>query len=188
VQATVRGTISDRPFANVFAVAPSGDVDPVAQALAILDAYVAELLPHLCNDVQVRDAAFVDLVTSSGATGTVTPTLPATLHGGVNAPDCPPNTTYLVRWNGVSARGVRNGRSYIPGVREDEVANGGIISDATVATMQTASQAFYDAVLANAGGPLVTIHTPSGEDASVTEIVSPAVEQLVATQRRRLRS
>ena len=188
VQVTVRGTMDSRNWANVFHVAPSGTKSPLEQAQAVLDDYVAHVLPVLTSDVQVLDAAFVDLEDDTGPTGIVTPTLPADLTGGVSAPACPPNTTYLVRWSGLSARGVRNGRSYLPGVREDEVANGGAISPTTTGTVQTAVNDFAESVLADADAPLVTVHHPSGGDPTVTEILSASVQSLVATQRRRLRS
>ena len=187
VQVTVRGTMDLHNWANVFHVEPAETIGPNGQALAVLDAYVNDLLPLLTNDVQVVDAAYVDLQDVDGSSGVVSPTAGPDLIGGVAAPACPPNTTYLVRYGGLSARGVRNGRSYLPGVREDEVSNGGVITPETTADVQAAATTFISDVLANADGPLVTLHTPEVGDPFVSEILGCAVSNVVATQRRRLR-
>jgi hypothetical protein len=188
VQVTVRGTMDLHNWANVFHVEPSETIGPNGQALAVLDHYVSDILPLLTSDVQVVDAAYVDLQDDTGPSGIVTPTLPADLVGGVDAPACPPNTTYLVRYGGLSARGVRNGRSYLPGVREDEVSNGGTITPETTGDVQDACTLFISGVLADADAPLVTLHTPSTGDPFTTEILGCSVSNLVATQRRRLRN
>src|SRR6476659_5918159 len=135
IQVTVRGTISLHNWANVFHIAPSDDIGPNGQALAILDSYVVNILPVLTDNVHVNDAYYLDLQDETGPTGIVNPTAGPDLDGGVTAPACPPNTTYLARYGGLSARGVRNGRSYLPGVREDEVGSSGLITDATTATV-----------------------------------------------------
>lgn len=187
LQVTINGSTADGPYANVLHVDASSS-DPFTAALAVLDQYVDHILPVLCSSVRVRSASFIDLSSSSGQTGEVVPTATGTaLIGGVTTEALPPQVAYLARLGGVSDRGVRNGRMYLPGVRKDEVDDRGDVSGTVVTTVQTAVTAFISGVLAAAGGPLLIVHNPSGGTVTTTEVLGSVVETPTATQRRRLK-
>ena len=188
IQVSVLGTQADGPWANVFAI--HTDVfTPVASAAAqaLLDAYITEILPVLTDSITVSSATFVDLSSSSGDTGEVTPTGGLTLTGGVHTDASPPQVTYLVKLSTIGGRSTRSGRTYLPGVRNDEVSEAGNINGATVTTVTNAYADFMDALITSESGQLGVLHRNVSGPGSCTDVTAAICETAVATQRRRLR-
>lgn len=123
----------------------------------------------------------------------VTPT--TALGGSANDARLPQNCALLVRKN-TNAGGRRNkGRMFVPGVlAEGAVSSTGIIDPGAVATYQGYAVAFYVALNDGIPGPAATsipmflLHS-TGISAVIdpTEVSSLTVDNVISTQRRRLR-
>jgi len=103
--------------------------------------------------------------------------------GTVGGGSVPPNSAYLLKK--VTSLGGRKhrGRSYIPGVPREWVDGAGAISTTHQVLVQNAANAFLD-FLGGLDVSMQLLHTgPETPD----EVVSWVAQQLLATQRRRLR-
>jgi hypothetical protein len=190
VRVSILGNQADGPFASVYGIdsAPAtGGADARAIAQATLDAYILKVLPHLTNTITVTRATYVDLSDEAGETGEVLPTSGPSTTGGVTTAPLAPQCTYLIKLLTTGGRAVRSGRSFLPGVRADEVSARGDITSATTLTMTTAMEDFSTTITADSGAILGVIHRPSVGDASITEVTHINCETTIATQRRRLR-
>lgn len=188
IQVSVLGTQADGPFANVFALHTDAFTPAAADgAQAVLDAYVSHILPKLTDSIVVTSATYVDLSTSSGDTGEVIPTSGLTTTGAVHVDASPPQCTYLVKLSTAGGRSTRGGRTFLPGVRSDEVNERGDITTGTVSAITTAYQDFMDALVSSESGQLGILHRNVSGPGSCTDVTSAVCESTIATQRRRLR-
>lgn len=190
VRVSVLGTQADGPFATVFGIDSEpaiGEADARAIAQATIDAYCTELVLHMTDTITVTRATYVDLSTLDGETGEVLPTPGVTTTGAVHVAPLSPQCTYLVKLLTTGGRSSRSGRSFLPGVRSDEVSPAGNITTGTVSTMNTAYAAFMSEITSGTGAILGVIHRPTDGSPSITEVTSAVVEPTIATQRRRLR-
>jgi hypothetical protein len=190
VRVSVLGNQADGPFASVFGIdsAPAvGAADARAIAQAVIDSYCTELCLHLTDTVTVTRATYVDLSSEAGETGEVLPTTPADAVGKVHVAPLSPQCTYLIKLLTTGGRSARSGRSFLPGVRSDEVNPRGDLTSSWTGTMTTAFEAFRAGIASGSGAVLGVIHRPSDGPASITEVTSTLCEPTIATQRRRLR-
>lgn len=188
MRVSILGNQADGPFASVYGIHIEGEavgVDAIAQA--VLNAWRDEVLPHLCSTVVLQRALYVDLRSGTGDSGEVIPTGPGSNAGGVTTAPCPPQVTYLVKLKTTGGRSARNGRSFLPGVRGDEVNNRGDITSGTVDTITDAMESFRGAITDADAGELGVIHRPSAGSPSITDVQACICEGTIATQRRRLR-
>ena len=188
IQVSVLGTQADGPFANVFALHTDVFTPPAAEgAQAVLDAYVVHILPVLTDSITVLSATFVDLSSSTGDTGEVIPSAGPSTSGAVHVDASPPQCTYLVKLQTGGGRATRGGRTFLPGVRSDEVSENGVVAGGTVTTVTNAYADFMDALITSEAGQLGVLHrNVSGPD-SCTDVTQAICETSIATQRRRLR-
>lgn len=119
---------------------------------------------------------------ATGPSGTFSTAVGGSLAGDV----APPNVTWLVRKNTALGGRAGRGRLYLPGVPEELIDNGGVISATDVTAMQTEWDDFLIAVGA-ANLNMVVLHQPGSPLITPTPITSLQVEGRVATQRTRLR-
>lgn len=98
----------------------------------------------------------------------------------------PPNVTWLVRKNTALGGRAGRGRLYLPGVPEELIDNGGVISATDVTAMQTEWDEFLVAIGA-ANLNLVVLHQAGSPITEPTPLTGIQVEGRVATQRTRLR-
>lgn len=187
VQVTINGDAGDGPFANVFALDVSGASGaPVDIADEVITAYVEEILPNLCSSVAVQDAYYIDMRSLGGDTGTVTYGGTDPLVGGVNAPACPPQVCALITLDTTGGRATRGGRTFLPGIREDEVSSAGNITSATQLTLTTAYNTFMTAIATGSGAELGVLHRTAPGGANTTLVTSAVCQAPVATLRDRL--
>ena len=94
----------------------------------------------------------------------------------------PPNCTYLVHKIG----GLRRfkGRMFLPGLREGDVNEGGVLSSTVVTTANAALTEFLTQVNTAAGA---MTQKPSVANPSPAAVTSLVCDDLISTQRRRLR-
>lgn len=96
----------------------------------------------------------------------------------------PPNTAWLIRKRTGSGGRRGRGRMFVPGIRETDVDQAGVITAAQVTGAQALATAFGNALTTNAT-PMVLLHS---EAPFTPELVTAlTVDSRVATQRRRLR-
>lgn len=102
---------------------------------------------------------------------------------GIGGAAAPPNVSVLVAK--VTAAGGRKGRGrmFVPGFPEGLIDAGGIVNPTQLTSLQAAFDDFYDTIT-GLDFPLVLLH---GDSTTPTTITSFVVQNLVATQRRRLR-
>lgn len=91
----------------------------------------------------------------------------------------------LVKWNGGTRSGSSRGRMYFGPLDEGAVNNDGRTILASSITATNAAMTQFRTGLATAGYPLVVV---SRKYSSATVVTSNAVESVIATQRRRIRS
>lgn len=180
------------------------------QAAILIENTTDHISPLLVNDMEWKDVAWVDLDDEDGSTGST-----SSGTGGINWPDAgnvttapiPGNTAVLVTKQVPSARGRRNGRSYVCGIPEADTSDPdpNSLTGGALTAWQTAWDNWIDAVNQD-GDPflgyssrccVVHILTREPSDpgdppgAPLTgeshDITSLAVQGKLATQRRRLR-
>lgn len=114
----------------------------------------------------------------------------ATATASVNAPGLfgsspasPQVSTLIQKLTGFAGKQAR-GRMYVPGLNRDEISVTGTIGSTRLSQLQTAADQFLIDLTTN-GCPMVLLHTSPAVPPTV--VTSLNVDDLVATQRRRLR-
>jgi hypothetical protein len=186
-QITVRGNQPSGEFANVFHTIGLGGAppDPETMAESLIIAYCDTILTVLTAQVVVIDAAYVDLSSPSGVSGVVTPP-GGSQTGGAGGFGAPMNTALLITWPAIGSRTQRNGRTYLPGVDEDQVDTAGLITSGYQDDINEQIGLFRDALQAEDMALVVNSKAPGGTYTPRT-ITGGSVAGRVATQRRRLR-
>lgn len=187
MQIDTTGTITDRNDAIV------------DQAGVLLKEWYDTIRPRISTTGVLDRVNWVDLDEADGSTGSITSAQ------GVNLPQAgtftgeaaPANTSVLVRKQTVSRRGARQGRSYWSPLGEAG-KNGSFLTSAELTAWQTAMNTWKGDVEQEGGAleftsTLVVVHilTRDGDGnpatGDYTTVNTLAVDQKLATQRRRLR-
>jgi hypothetical protein len=176
----------------------AGDLDPMFTALgyrvdtppftqANADALIAEMhaaLDGCTTSAYTLDGGFV-LVGNDG--GDIRYDVTVSRAGALGGSANPQNVATLVRKNtGLGGRRNR-GRMFLPGIPEAFTADNGIIAPANVTTLQTAVNLLHSGALFAASNVDAMVLLHSTPPTTPTVINSLDVQNLVATQRRRLR-
>ena len=143
-------------------------------------AFVTNVMPLLSEGVTLQS---VKAKLGPNATGAEAEIAYGTPGGATGDEPLPPNVAALVRK--ITATGGRKGqgRIFVPGVTEDSTTGGGYLTPTALAALQTA----FDDFLTDIGTtftPMVVLHNDATTPTDVTEL---AVQQLLATQKRRIR-
>jgi len=199
---SIHGVIIDRPWTNVFDVdINSGGIggrdDNVAdQAMIFLNEWIDHIRPRVATAMTLLGCRWVDLDTATGTTGEATVAtaprvMPSAGTGGTEPMSS--NVSLLVRKRVRSGRGIRQGRSYMPGLREANVLNNVVLA-ADITSWQTALDDFLAGINQDGGSStggydsrMQVVHAPGGVFLSMDEVQSLDPDTRVATQRRRLR-
>lgn len=110
----------------------------------------------------------------------------AAVLGSAGAGLLSPNTTWLVHKTTSFGGRAGRGRMFLPGIREADVSDAGVISPTPLTDMQTAMTAFRSQLIADDLEP-VLLHSAQSPIVAPSPIISFSVDSRVATQRRRLR-
>lgn len=170
------------------------------QAADIINNWQTQIRPFLTNNVIVTGIRLLDLDDEDGLTGEVPPNVGQPTAGGLAGASTTPNVSFLVRKVIIGNRSSRSGRMYLPGVQEASVDEDGVISGTGVDDLQDGLSAFLTNTN-NAGTPtthssnLVVVHLeprpaqplPDDRVGTFTIVQALVLDELVATQRRRLR-
>jgi hypothetical protein len=132
--------------------------------------------------VTATDVAFTfaEIRTSTDLVFTSTP---AAAGGTVGGGSVPPNSAYLLKKTTALGGRKHRGRSYIPGVPREWVDGSGAISTTHQTAVNNAALAFLD-FLGAVDCSMQLLHTGTE---TPDEVISWNCQQLLATQRRRLR-
>lgn len=178
-QATVKFTSSVFDSGNAVVVLgfDTGALSMHDVAEAVRQAVHDNLLPHIHENLTFDSVRAINDLDAGVAT------IPE--DGGRSGDIAPPNCAVLVRKT-ASGRGRQNqGRNYWPGMLNDgDIVEGGQILGGHLSVLSGAFAAFTED-LATAEMSAVILHNSSDTDPS--PVVGGAVENKVATQRRRLR-
>lgn len=169
------------------------------QAHIIFEQWADQVIPALVNDLTLNRVRWVDLNSLTGSTGEVTDggAFTAPVAGGSSGDPLPANVSMLVtKVAPGGGRSTRSGRWYIAGLSEGSTdgANGNLIGSSLLTEWAGIWEDFLAAV--NQDGSydsrMVVVHTQTIGDAdpvylSKSIITDLAPQQLLATQRRRLR-
>lgn len=175
--------------------------DAIDQAVAdVIQNWQSQVMAFLANNYSIEGLAWVDLNSEDGATGIEPPNSGENLTGIGTGTTLPPNAAILVTKNQEGGRGTKSGRMYLPPLSEAYYDEQGLLVEPGQLTFQ---QGKMDTFLANItqaqppddyDGHLVVPHVPLAPDDEVTawngtssHVTSLTVQQLLATQRRRLR-
>lgn len=146
-------------------------------------------------------AAWIDLDSLTGSTGTLGPADGHPVAGSGGGGFLPPNVAHLVHKRGTAHRGQRQGRSYFPDVPEATADDQGLLPSGYQTTIAGYMNSFRTTVgsytyPADTANPValrvVHVHKVNKDDPSTWTWTSTTVntvdcDQRVATQRRRLR-
>lgn len=206
---SIEHTYLGRPAVNILDVDLTATTSaPSSRALAvrevgelIVDLWTTTIMQILNTGVSFRQVSYVDLNTEDGSTGTITGTVatPLPQGGAVSGEGISANTSILVTKQGLSARGQRNGRWFLPGIVE-----GNITGNTLAGSFMTTVIGWCDQFLAEfneATGTFTTsqsaviLHTKNTgtkEDPIIIVTGSSPIRELtpnsqVASQRRRNR-
>lgn len=153
------------------------------------------------NDVSLVRFDWRSIDPGSGALGTLAPDPAKDVNGVAVGAGMPPNVAYLVKKNTTDRqRGQRDGRSFLAGVVEAEVASNGTLNSTTRAAWQGQLDSFYSGITDISGGaagdryPVVLATTAASRAPGSTpvtidsrRVTSLTLDTLVSTQRDRLR-
>lgn len=188
VQISISGTTAgnSRPWTVVqHAIAGGADPGPADIAFGWAQSFLSELMPIVSSACTATSASFLDLSSPSGASGPVTGiTLPVV--GGGSGTACPPNTSILLRMETIGSRSQRSGRMFLPGVDEDQVDAGGLLTSDYVDDITAALDDFQAGLL---GFDVIPVVNSKASETTYEAVVitGMSVAGMVATQRRRLR-
>lgn len=187
LQVSIKGTHAPRPWANVmhFQLLGATPPDPEAAAQLVLDAYCDTLTVPMSSFSQVTSADYADLSSLSGISGSVTPT-GGPQNGSASGTSQPSNVAVLVKWAALGTRAQRNGRSYFVGVPEEATTSDGLLTSGALSGWVSAVTNFIDA-LQDADLGLVVLSKSGPSAGDVRTVTGGEPQQLLATQRRRLR-
>lgn len=187
IQMAVRGTQPSGSWANVFHVIELGGGGASAEDLAkdFVQDYVDTILLGLTAQITVVDCAYVDLSSVTGDSGVVSP-VTGPFTGGQTGFGASTNVAVLVNWGAAGSRSQRNGRSYLPGVDEDQVDTAGLLTSGYRTELQGDVEDFVDALQGHNMALVINSKTGTGSYEPRT-ITTWTVDSRVATQRRRLR-
>jgi hypothetical protein len=199
---TLHGT-NGRPWANILDfhidsdVGASRDEAIEDQAEIINQEWPSAWDDFWASTVSYTGISWVDLDTAEGSTGSTTETSGALVlpKAGVASGEAdPPNVSYLVHKRVGSGRGRRSGRIYVPGAPEG-MTNLQNISASPLTSMNTMVNTLLGALnqesaplsIGSYNSFLSVVHQPLGGEPSFDHVDDLEVDQLLATQRRRLR-
>jgi hypothetical protein len=180
----IKATNDGVPVVNVIGVRGTAGGQEAAAAAAIKAAWEVtgtSLCNQHTNNYHMVSYDVTDLTT---ATGGVT-SLASTASGTLTAETATAAACALFKFNGGTRSRTQNGRMYYGPIDQNSVQSTGRALETTArTTLQSALNAFL-ASLTTAGFPLVII---SRVGPSSHTVATAAVESLIATQRRRIRS
>lgn len=164
----------------VFGLQNIPDDDPVDIANALTDPWIDNLTPVTSEQLSLYKIRVKNGPIDTGPFIEVSVGEPGTIASQA----LPNQACVLMRKNTALGGKKHRGRSFWPGGCENQTDGAGLLTDAALLAWQGAVEDFYIAVSA-AGYQPVLLHT-LGTD-TPTPITTVIVQQLLATQRRRLR-
>ena len=175
---------SGRPAAVVLGWA-TDSTDPESFAALLGGAFGTNIMISLASNVSFIETAVHigndgPLLEGSSTTGAAS--------GGDSGDAYGENTALLVvKRTGLAGRSNR-GRTYVPGVSEGMLHDGAHLQSGVRTAFQGQFDDFLSDVLAgDPGGTQVLLHTEDAPDTTPTPVTTYTVDNMVATQRRRLR-
>jgi hypothetical protein len=181
----IRSLNSGRDVINVVGVR-NATGNALAAANAIVAAWRVALGPLAKQSslVQFSGVHSMDLSSADGAIADVTVTGAV---GGIGAGNSLSTAaaSALIKWNGGTRSGSSRGRMYFGPLMESNINVDGRTLVSTELTGIATAMTNFRTSLEGAGYPLVVV---SRKHATATTVTSSAVETVIATQRRRIRS
>jgi hypothetical protein len=192
----VYGKSGQRNWANTLDIdwgsaAPVSSGTHKALAEKIMDAYAGSYALRCSNQWTIDGCRWIDLNSSTGDTGNIidTPTGSFPFPGAKGTDPCPANVSVLATKSTSGARTHRSGRTYLAGVVEADTT-GNKLSTTALAEWSGSVQQMMT-TLNGATGGVNHVFVVAGIDRNGLTHKSPvigyAAQQLLATQRRRLR-
>lgn len=173
-------------FANVFHFEKLGlDPPTILEATQVFyDAYADAFASYIMDEYTFDSVSYVDLSSSTGDSGTTTPT--GAHHGTGTGNAAPPQVSLLITWQATGGRSQRNGRSYLPGIDEGSIDTVGQVSGGYADGATVAANDFLETMDA-AGLSGVVVSRTSPSTGTARTITGGLCQRQVATQRRRNR-
>lgn len=163
--------------------ADGGAVINMDDVTAIHDAFGSEIMDSLSDTVSLVQTLLKRGPDEDGPTATADNVWPG-LQAGTGVPA---NTSILITKNTASGGHRGKGRNYIPGLPEAQVDSAGTLIGATQANIQAQVDAWLVELAAAGLGYGVYLEHHGDGAPNPTLVTAMNVEELVATQRRRLR-
>jgi len=194
---SVHGHVNGHAWTNIWDFLVAGPTTrPTAaaqKARLMLDTYADHIMPGVSAGTTVDRCSWVDLDSIDGETGEENDTSANNFPhaGSIIGDELPGNCAVLVRKITRGGRRYRNGRMYLPGVAESQT-DGNLLLAAPLSNLQNALNTVFNVVNAPlpAGDTCIlgVIGQAGGTPAVFNNVSSLQAEQLIATQRRRLRT
>ena len=183
-QVAIEGTLGGQDQVNVIGVRGSASGLHEEAAAAVLAAFKVANGPlaQKTNLWAMREVRAMDLSSVSGGIAVVsdatTGSIATTLSGYAGA-------SALIKWNGGSRSRSTRGRLYHGGLGENDIGSDG---RTLLAARQTGLVTAYNNFRASLSAAGFTLCVISRKDSAAYDVTSVAVESILATQRRRVRS
>lgn len=181
---TVEGLHGGRQIVNVYGLRGSGPGLSASAVAAIRTAWKVATGPlsQLMNTYTLTAFRAVDLSSLNGGIAVVGDTTAGGITGGSTATNA---AAALVKWNGGTRSRSSRGRSYYGPMLEGSInPDGRTLAAATVTAIDTAFTAFRSSITTS-GFSLCVI---SQKTSVAFDVTSQQVQNVIATQRRRIRS
>lgn len=162
--------------------------DPATVGQTAADNFASAFLTALRNrTISLYTWSRVDFVIGKTTGDTAYTSTTGAGNGALTGAGLPQNCAWLVRKRSPLVGRKNRGRMYVPGVRETNVNEVGIIENTEVAGAQTAWNTFQTIIEADPSFVGLAILHSLGDATLPTPISALEVDNVIATQRRRMR-
>lgn len=162
--------------------------DPVTVGQTAMDNFATAFLTALRNrTISLYTWSRVDFVVGKTTGDTAFTSTVGAGNGALTGAGLPQNCAWLVRKRSPLVGRKNRGRMYVPGVRETNVNEVGIIENTEVAGAQTAWNTFQANIEGDPNFVGLAILHSLGDATLPTPISALEVDNVIATQRRRMR-
>jgi hypothetical protein len=164
-----------------------GSINVADEMEDVVQNWQSQLIPEFRDNYTFEGGQYLDLRSADGETGIIPPVVGEPTQGGSTGESSNPNDCVLVHKRTAGARGVRQGRMYLPPPGEGSMDEDGRLTQGAITAMNTRLASFLTNTTQGGISEETRFLTVLHVDNTNTKVRALQVDPLVATQRRRQR-